>query len=71
MWLYFYFRMVPTSVERLREDRGTLERVLRRVEIGSMKRTGEERSTLDRVLRRIETSAVDSAREKDTGNEHY
>lgn len=58
--------MVPTSVERLREDRGTLERVLRRVEIGSMKRTGEERSTLDRVLRRIETSAVDSAREKDT-----
>ncbi|XP_078270248.1 histone-lysine N-methyltransferase SETD5 isoform X4 [Rhinoraja longicauda] len=58
--------MVPTSVERLREDRGMLERVLRRVEIGSMKRTGEERSTLDRVLRRIETSAVDSAREKDT-----
>ncbi|XP_069792780.1 histone-lysine N-methyltransferase SETD5 isoform X4 [Narcine bancroftii] len=58
--------MVPTSVERLREDRGMLERVLRRVEIGSMKRTGDERSTLDRVLRRIETSAVDSLREKDT-----
>ncbi|XP_067834197.1 histone-lysine N-methyltransferase SETD5-like [Heptranchias perlo] len=58
--------MVPTSVERLREDRGMLERVLRRVEIGSMKRTGDERSTLDRVLRRIETGAVDSVREKDT-----
>ncbi|XP_059800757.1 histone-lysine N-methyltransferase SETD5 isoform X4 [Hypanus sabinus] len=57
--------MVPTSVERLREDRGMLERVLRRVEIGSMKRTGDERSTLDRVLRRIETSSVDSVRDKD------
>ncbi|XP_067908098.1 histone-lysine N-methyltransferase SETD5 isoform X3 [Heterodontus francisci] len=57
--------MVPTSVERLRENPGMLERVLRRVEIGSMKRTGDERSTLDRVLRRIETGAVDSGREKD------
>ncbi|XP_007888441.1 histone-lysine N-methyltransferase SETD5 isoform X2 [Callorhinchus milii] len=58
--------MVPTSVERLREDRGMLERVLRRVEIGSIKRTGDERGTLDRVLRRVETGAADSVREKDT-----
>ncbi|XP_038668365.1 histone-lysine N-methyltransferase SETD5 isoform X5 [Scyliorhinus canicula] len=57
--------MVPTSVERLRENPGMLERVLRRAEIGTMKRTGDERSTLDRVLRRIETGAVDSGREKD------
>ncbi|XP_072438091.1 histone-lysine N-methyltransferase SETD5 isoform X3 [Chiloscyllium punctatum] len=57
--------MVPTSVERLRENPGMLERVLRRVEIGSMKRSGDDRSTLDRVLRRIETGTVDSCREKD------
>ncbi|GCB60479.1 histone-lysine N-methyltransferase SETD5 isoform X1 [Scyliorhinus torazame] len=57
--------MVPTSVERLRENPGMLERVLRRAEIGTMKRTGDERSTLDRVLRRIETGALDSGREKD------
>ncbi|XP_048403433.1 histone-lysine N-methyltransferase SETD5 isoform X2 [Stegostoma tigrinum] len=58
--------MVPTSVERLRENPGMLEHVLRRAEMGSMKRSGDDRSTLDRVLRRIETNTVDCCREKDT-----
>ncbi|XP_066554450.1 histone-lysine N-methyltransferase SETD5 isoform X1 [Amia ocellicauda] len=46
--------MVPTSVERLREGQGVLERVLR----GSMK--------MDRVLKRVESSSGDNSRDKDS-----
>ncbi|KAG7478392.1 hypothetical protein MATL_G00080060 [Megalops atlanticus] len=47
--------MVPTSVERLREGQGVLERVLR----GSLK--------MERVLKRTEGGASDAGRDKDSG----
>lgn len=46
--------MVPTSVERLREGQGVLERVLR----GGMK--------MERVLKRVESTSGES-RERDLG----
>lgn len=51
------FRMVPTSVERLREGQGVLERVLR----GSIK--------MDRILKRSDGGAgePDGNRDKDIG----
>lgn len=52
--------MVPTSVERLREGQGVLERVLR----GNMK--------MERILKRSESGASEhgSDRDKDTGMEY-
>ncbi|KAI1890457.1 hypothetical protein AGOR_G00153900 [Albula goreensis] len=49
--------MVPTSVERLREGQGVLERVLR----GSLK--------MERALKRAEAGASDSSRDKDSGTQ--
>lgn len=51
--------MVPTSVERLREGQGVLERVLR----GNMK--------MDRILKRSDGGASEhgSSRDKDIGME--
>lgn len=53
------FRMVPTSVERLREGQGVLERVLR----GNMK--------MERILKKSEGGAIEhgSNRDKDIGME--
>lgn len=61
-WIHYIsvcFRMVPTSVERLREGQGVLERVLR----GNMK--------MDRILKRSDGGASehDSNRDKDLGME--
>lgn len=53
------FRMVPTSVERLREGQGVLERVLR----GNVK--------MERILKRSEGGASEHGgnRDKDIGME--
>lgn len=53
------FRMVPTSVERLREGQGVLERVLR----GNIK--------MERILKRSDGGASEhgSNRDKDIGME--
>lgn len=53
--------MVPTSVERLREGQGVLERVLR----GNLK--------MERVLKRSEGGASEqgNSRDKDTGTDFF
>lgn len=57
--IFLCFRMVPTSVERLRENQGVLERVLR----GNIK--------MERILKRPESGASEqgSTRDKDIGME--